>query len=212
MAKKKFVKRLARKIQKRNLRFEAMNGPARRVEIAKEVLSLFDRKKLAPTNFCGGYIEFATPVECDNEELQTVFEEEKAPTCTVCAIGAMFMGAVCKFDKFKTKQLLISRSDKSKHIHTPDIDVSKGFFPYIRKFFSLSQLALIEVAYELSARGVINNKDLRNRKPITDEQVETARSFGSEFGSHELRLRAIMKNVIENKGTFRPTVKTTINA
>ena len=61
------------------------------------------------------------------------------------------------------------------------------------RFFDIDQLRLIESAFEQSEFG---NLDY--------DLVERAVEFGNRYKVHGTRLRAIMQNIIDNRGTFVP--------
>ena len=66
----------------------------------------------------------------------------------------------------------------------------------MKKIFTRNQLALIENAFE-TGRGVYKYQ-------AGEVAAEKAFLFGSKFVDEDKRMIAIMQNIIDNKGTFKP--------
>jgi hypothetical protein len=63
---------------------------------------------------------------------------------------------------------------------------------------------MIEIAYELGY-GCFCESDFRDLSwEKQDELYEKCRQFGRGHKNNKARLLAIMENIIENKGTFKP--------
>ena len=89
-------------------------------------------------------------------------------------------------------------SDRSLFYIKDSLDEKEVFSNGLNSLFSYSQLRLIEIAFE---RGLGAFKDYDyNLEPST----KRAAQFGRKFKTEKSRLRAIMKNIVENKGTFIP--------
>jgi hypothetical protein len=126
----------------------------------------------------------------------------KNPKCKVCGIGSLMLSAIrynnnvnwkkCdwtdssildEMDYYDNGDLIHSDNDENAYL-----DASKN----LNKFFSERQLRLIESAFEVRAFHSDN------------QQYVEAEEFGQKFINDKKRLLAIMENVVENKGTFKP--------
>jgi hypothetical protein len=185
--------------------FNALTPAKKRVAIAKDVITQLDAKRISANT--GSYItsEILQNLICNEEEEQSDEEEiiyslkslkELLPTaqCTVCAKGALFVADVC------IRNEVSFTNDESLNKINEDDFVSEKL-----NYFSRKQLDLIEVAYE----GYSNNAD---NTLIVDgsyiDEYHKAREFWENFrytwqASND-RMIAIMKNIIKNRGTFKP--------
>ncbi len=110
--------------------------------------------------------------------------------CTVCGIGAAFVAAVKRGDDFKIKDFTDGFGDDDK------------MRQYLKKFFTAKDVALIECAFERShGFAAYGDSGLNEQSP----EVLRAVGFGNAHAdSSEGRLKAIMQNIIDNGGSFRP--------
>lgn len=108
-------------------------------------------------------------------------------SCTVCGLGGMFYSMVRRFDKVTVG---LSAGDQV-HGHT--------IYEQLGKYFSTTQLSLIESAFEVQAMTA----NVTMRPNFNWDEVNRAVDFawGKEPAD---RLRKIMNNIINNGGTFRP--------
>jgi len=173
-----------------NALFNKLSASERRVAIAKDVLVQLKAKRYKATS--GTYVDFKNPlIEYDN-----VVDLKDAPLCAlsegvkcqVCARGSMFMSACGLFDKVTAKDMGMDEGfSSSLDGFNPD------FQAYEDRFFPRKQLALIEAAFE--------GDDVQDL--LTDDQQVAARKwYKAHKGGAEVRLKAIMQNIIRNKGTF----------
>lgn len=200
---KKLVKVANRRISRANKTFEKMTPSEKRVQIARDVLVQLDSKRL--TAICGIWLSGKNEKGLFNEvdikknlELKDVLAKVKR--CEGCALGGMFMCAVERADKLKLNQL-----DTVKEINRPYYyrnsyrdSYSDGLiseddaFSYMKKFFKLDQLNMIESAFE-NGDGATNH------------------AYGADFvcgiDDPQTRMRLIMENIVTNKGTFCPDKK-----
>jgi ribosomal protein S27AE len=99
--------------------------------------------------------------------------------CPACALGNMMLSHVRLFDQVTLDQLTGDREDIT--------DV-------LEDYFDSDQLYLIEIAFESDAT-------FYNRG---NEDREKAGIYARKYENPKHRLRAIMVNIIKNKGTFSP--------
>jgi len=115
------------------------------------------------------------------------FRSKDAPACEVCVRGSLLVSLIRKDNNFTGEDL---------------DNMSCGYFDSwsvedkrLLELFSPEQLSLIEYAFEnFSADRYINEKDL--------DKVEDF--FVLYEHNNTERLIAILKNIIKNKGTFKP--------
>lgn len=191
-----------------------------RVEIAKDVLGALKAKRFLAGH--DGYLatrdqkaqKAAAALEeaWENKDLKALLklaaQEYVAPKqCTVCAIGAVFVATVDRHDSLKLTDVYTDEMGSDGEVG-PD-----AMMDYLKQWFTVRQLRLIEVAYEGNLQSYGDG--------ISDAQVEKAKDFHRKNGplvdsewlgltpctseeSAEGRMTAIMKNVIDNHGSFRP--------
>jgi hypothetical protein len=114
--------------------------------------------------------------KCELPDLSAITLQSK---CIVCGIGSMFVSTVEKMDKLKITDSYGAEPD----IRDRDTQVK-----YMRKWFSESQLRLIENYFEQFGIGSF----------WEDSKIKSQ-------SSDNKRLIMIMENIISNKGKFDPT-------
>jgi len=162
-----------------------------RVEIAKDVLKHIKAEKI--TARTGSYFHplVKNSARYKGKQLQEVLPKLKE--CKVCALGGMFYAFVDKYNNFT-----ISESGIWYTTWRP------GTMRELLDMFSKDQLYLIECAFE--ADDIEDNCRYRSKYKASEYHI--AESFRKTNGidPHESKkaLILIMKNIIRNKGTFKP--------
>lgn len=191
---KSALKKLRKQIRDRERNFQNMSLARKRVAIAKDVLdSLKTRKIIASAGtYVGGKPEdlmslneiwdenksdYVTKDEKDGKQFRDVLVENNLPSCTACAVGSIFMCTVLRHDDITVNDCN-SGDDESMR-------------SYLKKFFTRTQLDLMESAFEKGGFGYTN-------------RTENAIDFGKLYRTDNERLKAIMENVVRNNGTFNP--------
>lgn len=184
-----------------NKSFEDCPDWMQRVLIAKDIIEQINTSIYIPVK--GNYIEnlqFKYDKQLSSsDDIKSNFNNIEY--CEVCALGACLMSLT----KFKNQ------------INFDDINKSKGFLVsgskiqnLLLSLFSPEQIALIESAFE---GGFNDNESLRVARYLTSEyrvnriheQLNlNSCNFYFKYSSSEKRLIAIMENIINNKGTFKP--------
>ncbi len=127
--------------------------------------------------------------------------------CSACAIGAVFVCAVERMDQLTVEEFKSCRG-------------SGDMRSYLGDFFSVEQLDLLEAAFERTGEYV---KSARYTGGYAydgeaEAELDAAKSFGNEFfaidydddGDEHTNfdadacMRAIMENIIEHGGEFKP--------
>lgn len=161
-----------------------MNGttPKQRrmaVKIATDVLLTMKSLTISPGRYLLIEPKPSAKVQCVivGEKIEKNTNPSAFRNCTVCARGAMFISRARLFDEV--------------------VLAEKFIVPQTAADFGLKNAALIETAFEKSANFAL-------RAGVAVDLVGWAMGFYDLLPSATKRLRAIMKNVIANKGVFRP--------
>lgn len=178
-------------MKKPKLSFNKLSKWKQRVEIAKDVIEQLRLKRFFATT--GVYIEpsddtyYGHPPIC-NLQMNNLIESGEA-SCKVCAKGSLFMSHV-----MKTNHCTFNQAAES-----DDYRVIKKRL----KMFDENQLDLIETAFEQNVIRTENpflyTEEEGERTSIAKKAVRFSKSNKSDR-----RLIVIMKNIIRNKGTFKP--------
>lgn len=149
----------------------------KRILIAKDVLKWIKQGKLTAGS---GYFKNQSELYGPNQE--NLDEQANAilptiPTCQVCAIGGLMYATAMRFNDITVEQF-------TRNLHSGS--------PYLAKFFTPAQLRIIEICLELW-----KNEGASTPKTVAwvDANCNTPRLD---------RLKKIMRNIIRNKGTFKP--------
>lgn len=178
------IKQLSEKIKRRNRDFAKLTKPQQRVAIARDVIAALNTKKF-----------IASPgVYVDSNKLDNLIEKnldeqvcnliDKVPSCDLCAKGALFIATVKRKDALQAKE--VYGEFGSLLSDEPTISEYLGR----DSLFSDKQLTMIEDQFE--------------QETITDWKNTNFRVWRPELHKAVDRMRAIMQNIIDNKGTFRP--------
>ncbi|MEE8607934.1 MAG: hypothetical protein V3S55_10025 [Nitrospiraceae bacterium] len=161
-----------------------------RVAIAQDVIKTLAFERMVAKSRHGYFLvnESAKGVREDSYEAVALSMKTRGKTtCTVCAIGAACLSAVSLYDKAEPVEREYDGWGTS----------SMYMRIVLARWFTRKQLDLIECAFEKSA-------DFQEADPSLESR-NRAKAFGIQhpMDSRE-RLEAIMQNVIDNDGTFKP--------
>jgi hypothetical protein len=174
------------RIRKANEAFKKMSAPEKRVQIAKDVLKHLRSKKIRPA--LGKWVRLpANSLNHRSQEVQDVLLNE--PRCTACAIGGLFVAAVLRANALKVEELGYCQKLAAQHGDETEIR-AEYLFKYLKRFFLAAQLRFIEAAFERGMGGVLP----RDTDPIL--------AWESKVVHPRERMILVMKNIIQNKGTF----------
>jgi len=195
----------------KTMTFKQMTRQERKVAIAKDVIANLDVMDFRKGN---GYV--VSDDDIDFERImrfgvtnQQIANEAKKQ-CQVCARGAMMLCKIGKFNEF----------DFSELEGFSDID-DETTTDALEEAFDQDELEMIESCFEGSSyyNGDLDlyfkddegyqytwgGIDLNGRKSGI-RRFTDARNNWSEIEDDKDRLRAIMQNIIDHKGDFKPTV------
>jgi hypothetical protein len=160
----------------------------RRVLIAKDVLKQIASKRLVPTT--GVYTRGRLKSKPDaSDSVSTIGAREAIaamPKCTACAVGSVLVSGALLGNRCTLGDL------GQGYTNTENLSLDRE---HAARYFTISQLDLMEVAFEGDELGWLK---------ISDKQLAMARAFHNKHGTDKECLIAIMKNVIRNEGTFKP--------
>lgn len=125
-------------------------------------------------------------------DLRKVVREAVKPHsgCQVCGIGSIFVSKVRMADNTKVT-VMTSEIDETL---CPGSDI---FDSQLFQVFSPAQLDMIESAFEM-------HECTNYGTDYADPKIVRSVLFGQRYNDDSDRLQAIMENIIENKGTFKP--------
>lgn len=191
-------------IKARNKWFAALTAQEQRIAIAKDVILQLELGKFEASS--GTYFELVAKSELyDGDDLQKVIEN-RTESCSVCAIGAVFASKV----RLGNNVLIEDWDINDKDLSMTSCDLLEA----TENIFSEKQMRLMEFAFENSD---INDEFVASYLDLDDFDSEelyeeayyelvrinkACRSFYDLYEEDSDRMKAIMKNVIENSGTF----------
>jgi len=161
-----------------------------RVTIAKDALAAINAKEYIPENwtylkFPGDYDDhLALEGKSVKSLLGSVVATKEKP-CKVCALGACFLAIVVKENKFNYPAMGLTRLNEVK--------------VKIDKYFPVKQKRMMESAFE--RKWVI---DGATQDDIPPDHIHQAVKFGKRYRNPTNRLKAILNNIIANRGHFKP--------
>lgn len=187
-----------------------------RVEVARDVIAALNSKRIiADSTYMrvhkhhdADYYKQFPEVTLNKKKREKLNNQYRTPKlCQACGVGALFIAAVDRFDKLQVKDLYTVNSFHGYTV-TPELDVP-DMVPYLEKWFSTRQLALIEIAFEGDEIGDIDDP--------SEAATERAKRFHSRMSRQhtelnpltrpsgpEYTMRQIMENIIKHRGEFRP--------
>lgn len=118
------------------------------------------------------------------KSMQKVMRLPKYKPCTVCAIGSLLLGYVDKHNQLKVPNANIFGYGH----YYDDVAVKK-----LKGVFAEHQLRYMERAFE--GREIVSTD-------LSSVEIDAATKFHARHFSPTKRLKAILNNVIENKGKF----------
>lgn len=180
------------KTQEKPKTFAQMTRRERAVAVATDVIEQLDKKR-GSYRLNGGYLgqNDGTALFPVGGDLQQCADQAQR-SCSVCAIGALLISKARLFN-----HVPISRLAATNFYGEPG-QLGAGrdtIIELLDGVFTESQAAMIEAAFETT-------------NVFTSMDASKAVAFGLQHQrSHKARLRAIMQNIVDNDGVFKPGSK-----
>jgi len=180
------------KIKKLNDKFKSLSKTEKRVLIARDVIAQVKAEKYFPRR--GSYIKYLTlggdEYDVTTNSMASLQKHFDEITCNCCALGACLLSATKYKNRLEFQDVYNLASSQSPW------DLLKGIF-------SSKQLNMIEYAFEAERSGTrVGENRFKN---YLEEEIQVACiDFGRSYDDPEDRMIAIMKNIIKNKGEFKP--------
>lgn len=189
------IEREKQAIEKSNREFRLLPKYKKRVTIAQDVLAQMKAKRFiakqrvylelrdedARDRFCDVRSGNAKTEECST--LNSVLSDS---SCEVCGIGSLFVAAA-----ERTRACVDGMSGVN------DDDFMRQL---LKDYFDMDQLLLIEAAFE----GQYIEAECYEEEGVDKEDIAAALAFTWGARTANARLERIMKNIVENRGTFVP--------
>jgi hypothetical protein len=172
-------------------KFDSLTPRGKAVRVAKDVLLQLKAKKYKAKNLTYFSFEefekllesynklpYYDYVEKEKEALKSDLKTTIASTkkCEVCALGA----SICSLANLNGPVTVQTAREGGKR--------------ELQEIFPGGQLSYIESAFEMEAMGYPHSFETRN----------AAIRLGKKYKNPDNRLRAIMNNIIQNRGVFKP--------
>ena len=185
-------KKLFKGIRRSNKKFDSGTKAEKRVMIAKDILKYVDSQIIQAK--AGKYVTLS---EAANLNYTASAQEElhKIPKCNVCALGSMAYAHVVRKNECSLGSLNLISQYRVKES--------------VRHIFSNKQLSLIECAFESSdirrsAYYLDISQEARSKAINFRNNNDCPKYRGNKKNNDPKALELIMKNIIKNKGTFKP--------
>lgn len=168
--------------KKLNKEFQKASKSKQRVMIAEDVILQLKLNKFSGKS--GTYLTTNKNVLQDNESLQDILLVPDVK-CEVCAIGGAFASCI----RIKNEFILDGNFTISSYLQEGQSMGDNPMRNVLEEYFSDNQLELIEDVFENRYNGENNSDKISN--------------FYNKYPDDTDRLKAIMKNIVKNKGTFK---------
>jgi len=165
-----------------------------RVRVAQDVIAQLSIARYKAVK--GAYINRLCTHAESHEDVKDNFE--KIHSCEVCGLGACLLSIV-KYKNTLRFYDLYHASNEGNFSHN-------WYIKNLLSLFSPSQLFLIELAFEKSSRIMFMARSYDHfiDQHVSPQDKGSAFVFGWKYGEDKDRLIAIMQNIIDNAGTFKP--------
>jgi hypothetical protein len=178
-------------IARANLAFARMSKAQQRVVIAQDVIDAIKAKEIIAKNRVYVRMKDENGDELPSLEVEDLLANREVNECEACALGSVFVCALKRDQSIDVEDVFVDNEQTAMR-------------EKLAGYFNNDQLMLIEAAFETR---YFRNEDLDPEEDDygeTDEDTQAAIDFGLRFSSPSTRLVGIMKNIIANKGVFKP--------
>lgn len=177
-----------------------MTRKEKRLIVIKDVLSRLRYRKV-DINY---YIKDIPIKELKSNNLNRDLQQDinKIEKCQACALGNVLISHIRVFDKLTYEDIGFYTQYSSSNYESYCINgytLKNDVVNVLLKYFSQLQLDMIEAAFEQTDLYVKDFVKKRNRTKILNSI-----KFGKKYKDPKTRLRAILNNILDNDGLFRP--------
>lgn len=189
--------------------FAALSVPTQRIRVAEDVIAQLKarRYKASPGTYAVIKGLDALATKHKGKDLRDVLPT-KAKSCSVCALGSMFLSTIrlgdnCKIDPEDDFDFDVYTPSLSK---IPETTINEDLIH--ERIFDLfgSQKGIIETAFEGTEMDRLDEYAEDNGLD-PDQLMDDCRAFYEKFSNAEERLTAIMENIVRNKGNFTVSLR-----
>lgn len=191
-------------VKQRN--FESLTKAGQRVAIAQDVIDalMIDKLNVVENMYLYGSVPSAITrnVKADSPVSPSDATKLQA-SCSACALGSMFLAKIKLGND-------VTWGDMDLNLYREVYPWGGTIFKKLKTYFSLQQLCLIESAFEqneLSSAYYYISDCPTVVSPNFREQLTKAVLFGNKFADPKDRMLAIMQNIVDHGGTFKPVVE-----
>ncbi len=199
----------------------------KRVQVARDVIEQLNTKQIISNPgryFAGLQQENPLNIKVDGDtQVKAILEE--LPPCKVCALGACFVAMMRRYNEHTVRDLIPTGSNSTNYASLREhLGTLSALTSYLSTLFSADQIKLIEVAYEgarLSGSFDYYTKEMPLPVFNAHKFHMSRASYQSEYPASHFTiagikighrrnddgseiLKDIMKNIIRNKGEFKP--------
>lgn len=170
-------------------KFEEMSLAQKRVAIAKDTLKWLKKGRIKPRE--GVVMEYAGIENDQGKDMRDCLKIQDK--CEVCERGGLLYSYVMIVNNFLMPEAATSWSGRrflNGTASSEGIEVSNK----LEEVFDRKQLMLIEHAFE----------NRFNERYLTDQEQESCYIFYNKYKTERGRFVAILNNIIDNKGEFKP--------
>lgn len=177
-------------------KFESMSKQERAMAVAKDALRQLRWMRVGNTGYLTGRLETMPNAKDDaRDHLRDIRAK-----CSVCALGACLVAKISVFDRISMRSLVINKWRPS-YIGLSSSQVSS----LLKDVFTREQQCLIETAFEGVLFMARPTYQCDSRSYLRFEKdYDNARTYRTYWPKPNDRLRAILTNIVRNKGTFIP--------
>jgi len=181
-------------LEEKNKEFKKSTKPQQRVLVAQDVLAQIKAKRYLASPGTWAIPTYSVPDKNLKEEdsVQKLFAIKTIKTCNVCALGGLFMSCT-NLNNNTTVTELGEACELGDSLEYGDQKLSNG----LNRIFTKNQLILIENYFE--------NADGYYAPEATVTMTDHINLFNEKYPNPQDRLKEIMKNIVENNGTFVPS-------
>lgn len=189
--------------------FAKLTNTTQRIKIAEDVLAQLKAKAYAATQGTYCSIKGISLWANRGKELRDAVETKAVESCTVCALGSMFMSAIRLGDNCKVTNSVSMYNGESEEGNYIAVG-GDLIHDRIHQIFGQDR-RLIESAFEGADMDLEDYIDANPELELDFDQLERdCIDFYEVYPEDDERLAAIMKNIIRNEGKFIPVKRTAI--